>query len=51
MEDALEEGEKRMGVILKQMSCCQELHEMATIVCVNYTTLVLAAANPRGPTN
>lgn len=40
-----------MGIILKQMNLHQELHEMATTVCVNYTTLLWAAADPRGPTN
>ena len=39
MEEALKEGEKRMGIILKQMSCRQEPHEMAMTVCVNYTQL------------
>lgn len=51
MEEALEEGEKRMRIILKQMTCHQELHKMVTTVCVNYTTSLLAAADPRGPTN
>lgn len=41
---------KRMGIILKQMSCCHEPHKMAMTVCVNYTTLLLAAAAPRVPT-
>lgn len=41
---------KRMRIILKQMSCCHEPHEMAMTICVNYTTLLLAAAL-RVPTN
>lgn len=53
-EEALEEGEKRMGIILKQevRKCTKWQQPFVLIVnCVNYTTLLLAAADPRGPTS